>query len=95
MVSCAMRRRRRRVLDVVQRAHVVQAVGELHQQDADVRRHRQNELAQVLGFLGALGLHLQAAELVTPSTIGRRSRRTGGRSPRACVGVLDRVVQSR
>ena len=47
----------------MERPHVVQAVGELHQKDADVRRHRQHQLAQVLGFLGALGLDLQPREL--------------------------------
>ena len=39
---------------VLQRAHVVQAVGELHEDDADVIHHRQQHLAEILGlpFLG-------------------------------------------
>src|SRR3546814_9915279 len=34
--------------DVAQRAHVVQAVGQLDQQHADVVRHREQELAEIL-----------------------------------------------
>ena len=35
---------------VLQRAHVVQAVGELDQDDADVVDHGQEHLAEVLGL---------------------------------------------
>ena len=35
---------------VLQRAHVVDAIGELDQDDADVARHRQQHLAEVLGL---------------------------------------------
>ena len=37
---------------MLERAHVVQAVGELDQQHADVVGNRQQELAQVFGLLG-------------------------------------------
>ena len=37
-------------LQVLQRAHVVQAVGKLDQHDAHVRHHRQQHLADVLGL---------------------------------------------
>ena len=37
-------------IDRVQRAHVVQPVGELDQDDAHVARHRQQHLAEVLGL---------------------------------------------
>ena len=42
--------------EMVERAHVVQAVGELDQHDADVVRHRDDHLAEILGllFLAAL-----------------------------------------
>ena len=35
----------------VQRAHVVQAIGELDEDDPDVLRHREQHLADVLGLL--------------------------------------------
>ncbi len=84
----------RRILDVVQRAHVVQAVGELHQQHADVGRHRQHELAQVLGFLGALRLDFEAAELGDAvDQAGDVLAEQAGDLVARGVGVLDRVVQ--
>ena len=56
---------RRRLLGLhrIERAHVVQPVGELDQHDAHVARHRQQHLAEVLG-LRLLGRRkLQAVEL--------------------------------
>ena len=50
----AMRRRFSSFLMMVERAHVVQPVGELDQQDADVVGHGEQELAEILG--GALVL---------------------------------------
>ena len=47
----------------VDRAHVVQAVGELDQDDADVRRHRDHHLAVVLGLRLVARLEGQAGEL--------------------------------
>ncbi len=38
-------------LEVLERAHVVQAVGELDEHDAHVVHHRQQHLADVLGLL--------------------------------------------
>ena len=43
------------ILDMMQCPHIMQAVRELDQEDADVVRHRKQELAEVLGLLGALG----------------------------------------
>ena len=94
-VSSAMRRAafRRHVLE---RAHVVQAVGELDQQHAHVVGDRQQELAQVLGLLGLardqielfqLGQALdQMADVGAEDLVdlGARRRR-----------VLDGVVQER
>ena len=58
-----MRLRRSASRDEMQGAHVVQPVGELDQQDADVAAHRQHELAEVLRLLGAVGLQFQPGQL--------------------------------
>ena len=81
-------------LDEMQRAHVVQPVGELDQQHADVLGHREHELAEILRLLGLVRLHFDARQLGDavdqPGDLGaeqpldvveRRDR------------VLDRVVQ--
>ncbi len=81
-----------------QRAHVVQAVGELDQQHANVVGDRQQQLAQVLGLLGLardqlqplqLGeaLH-QRADLVAEDAC--RSRRGSPRYPRWCRAAARR-----
>ena len=49
-------------LDVVEGAHVVEAVGEFDEQDTDVLAHGQDELAEVLSLFGAVGLELEAGE---------------------------------
>ena len=51
------------VLDVVERAHVVQAVGEFDEEDADVLAHSEDEFAKVFGLLGAVRLQLKAGEV--------------------------------
>ena len=51
------------VLHEMQRAHVVQPVGQLHQQHADVAADRQHQLAEILRLLGAVGLQLQPGQL--------------------------------
>ena len=47
----------------IQRAHVVQAVGELHQENADVVGNGQQQFAQVLGLLGLSRHKLQPLQL--------------------------------
>ena len=47
----------------MQRPHVVQPIGQLHQQHADVTADRQHQLAEILRLLGAIGLQLQAGKL--------------------------------
>ena len=47
-------------------SHVVQAVGELDQQDAHVLGHRDEHLAHGRGLLGLLGVELEAVELGDP-----------------------------
>ena len=55
-----------RIPDEMQRPHVVQAIGELDQKHPDVVRHRQEELAEVLG-LGIFGrLQLKLGQLGDP-----------------------------
>jgi len=44
-------------------AHVVQAVGEFDQDDADVVDHGEKHLADVLGLAGFGGSHVQASDL--------------------------------
>ena len=51
------------VRHVVQRAHVVEAVGELDQEDANVLRQGEQEFAQILGLMGLIGLQLEPAQL--------------------------------
>ena len=50
-------------------AHVVEAVGELHQDDADVVHHGQEHLAVVLGLPLLGGGERILLILVTPSTM--------------------------
>ena len=58
-----MRRRFSSSLMNPQRPHVVEAVGQLDEQDAYVLRHRQDELAEILGLLGLVGLQFEARQL--------------------------------
>ena len=80
-----------------QRAHVVQAVGELDQQHAHVVGDRQQQLAQVLGLLGlACETRSSFLSLVRPSTSAPISwPNSWSISARVAVGVLDGVVQQR
>ena len=48
---------------MLQRAHVVQAVGELDEDDADVVDHGQHHLAQVLGLRFFAGREIDLADL--------------------------------
>ena len=47
------------LLNVVQRPHVVQAVGQLHQKNTNVIRHGEHQLAEILRLLGALAKQFQ------------------------------------
>ena len=80
----------------LQRAHVVQPVGQLHQQHADVAAHRQHELAEILRLLGAVGLQFQPGQLGDavhqPGDLGAEAAFQLGA---ADAGVLDDVVQQR
>ena len=95
IVSRAMRRRFSGLGDVMERAHVVQPVGELDQQHADVVRHREQELAQILGGALVLGLRLDLADsLVTPST-SRATLAPNSRSISSGVATVSSIVSCR
>ena len=94
-VSSAMRRARGRRHEF-QRAHVVQAVGELDQENADVVGDRQQQLAQVLGLLGLARHQFQ------PLQLGETLHQRADLMPEDLVdfgagglGILDGVVQQR
>ncbi len=83
-------------LHVLQRAHVVQPVGELDEQHADVAGDGDEELAEVLGLLRLLGDEVEAADLGQPvdelADLGPEQLidlRAGNRR------VLDDIVQKR
>ena len=85
-----------RVLEVMERAHVVEPVGELDQQDADVVRHGEQELAQILGRALAFALRLDLGELgdavdEAGDVLAEQFPDLGRRRQR----VLDRVVEDR
>ena len=84
----------RQLRDVEQRAHVVQPVGELDQQDADVLAHRQHELAEILRLLGAVRLQFQPRQL---GDAVHQARDLGaerlGQGRAGGAGVLDDIVQ--
>ena len=83
-------------LHVLERAHVVQAVGELDEQHADVARDGDQQLAEVLRLLGLLGDEVEPLDLGQAVDEGADLRAEhlvdlGARD----VGVLDDVVQQR
>ncbi len=82
---------------VLQRPHVVGAVGELHQDDADVLRHRDDHLPEVLGlllFLAERGARLELGELGHPvDQLGDLGSEELGQLVRGGQGVLDGVVE--
>ena len=82
--------------DVMERAHVVQPVGELDQQHADVVAQGEQELAQILGGALVLRLRLDLAELGDAvdqpgDVLAEQLLDLLGRGER----VLDRVVEDR
>ena len=84
---------RRLVLDG---AHVVEAVGELDEDDADVLRHRHDHLPVVLGFRLLAALEGDARQLRDPFDELRDVRpEVGAKLLHVRLGVLDDVVQKR
>ena len=80
----------------VQRAHVVQAIGELHQEHADIVGNGQQQFAQILGLLGLPRYQFQ------PLQLGEALDQRADLGPEDLVdlgprrfGVLDRVVEQR
>jgi hypothetical protein len=81
---------------VVERAHVVQPVGELDQQHPDVLGHRDEELAQVLCLGGFPGHEIETLDLGQPL---HQAGDVGAEQLLdllvGCAGVLDDVMQQR
>ena len=80
--------------DGPQGLHVVQPVGELDQQDPDILRHGDDQLAEVLRVLGLFGLQLEPGELGDAID---QARDLAAEQPvdifQGGIGVLDRVVE--
>ncbi len=74
----------------------MQAVGELDQQHADIRRDREQQLAEVLALRGLLGDEVEALELGQAVDQGAdlRAEQPADLLQRR-LGVLDGVVQDR
>jgi len=52
----------------MQRAHIVQPVGELDEKNTDILGHGEEELAEIFGLCGAFGDKIKPLSLVSPST---------------------------
>ena len=80
----------------VQRAHVVEPVGELDEDDADVLRHRQQHLADVLGLLLLVAVGAEARQLGDAvDELGDLRAEALLDVGQAVLGVLGDVVQER
>ena len=79
----------------LERARVVQAVGQLDEDDADVLRHREEHLAQILELLLLFGVaqHTQSGDAV--HQLSDRGAELVLDLLIAKLGVLDAVVQQR
>jgi len=81
---------------VLDRAQVVQTVGELDQNHPQVLRHREDELAVVLGLRDLATLELDARQLRDAfHQLGDLVAELGADVVDLDVGVLDRVVEER
>ena len=80
--------------DVPEGAHVVEAVGELDEDDADVVHHRQEHAPEVLGLLGLLGREGDAGELGDAlDDVGDFGTEELGDPVDGGEGVLDHVME--
>ena len=80
----------------IQRAHVVQAVGELDQDDADVLRHRQQHLAKIVGLRVFARLELDLVELGDAvHHVGDGLAERGFDLGLGDVGILHDIVEER
>ena len=83
-------------VDRAERAHVVQAIGELDQDHAQIARHRQQHFAEAFGggFLAAAEANLvELGDAV--DELGHRRAELGGDLLGGELGVFERVVQDR
>src|SRR3546814_3342693 len=80
----------------MQGLHVVQPVGQLHQQDADVLGHRDQQLAEILRVLGLLRLEFEPAQLGDAvDKVGDFLAEQGLDIFQRRIGVLHHVVEQR
>jgi hypothetical protein len=83
-------------IDRIHRAHVVQTVGELDEDDANVARHRQQHLAERLGLRFLARREAQLVELgQAVDQVGRRRAETLDQLGLGDAAVLHRVVHQR
>ena len=88
--------RRRFAGQHLQGAHVVQAVGELDQDHADVAGHGHGHLLEILGLGLGLGLEVHLGQLADPiDQLGDGFAELGDQSFLGNAGILDNVVQHR
>ena len=77
-----------------QRAHVVQTVGQFDEDDANVFRHRQRHLLEVLGLHFGLGAEIQFVEFADAiDQVGHRLAELAGDGLTREAGVFNGVVQ--
>ncbi len=79
---------------MVKCAHVVQAISQLHKEDADIISNRKQELAEVLGLFCFSGNQIQALDLSKPlyelaDLFAKHAINLGTRG----IGVLNGVVK--
>ena len=80
----------------IERAHVVQAVGEFDQDDAHVARHRQQHFAEILGLRFFVGFEFDAVEFGNAiDKFGHRFAELLGDFGLGDLGVFHHVVQQR
>ena len=80
--------------DEVQRAHVVQPIRQLDEQDTNILAHRQHQLAEILGLLVAVGLQFETGELGHAVHQGRDFRAEAAFHLGAGeCGILQHIVQ--
>ena len=79
-----------------QRAHVVQAVRQLHQDDTNIAHHGQDHLTEIFSLRFGMALELDLCQLADPiHQFGDISTKLGFNLLLGGRGILDHVVQDR
>ncbi len=80
--------------DEMDGAHIMQPVGELDQQDADILAHGEDELAEIFGLFGAIGLEFEAGEFGHAiDEAGDFGAEAGFEFGERNAGIFDHVMQ--